>query len=339
MFLIDRGIDLQKSDQNEKSKQNIIPFIPEGDFFFTKGMESFDKGNFTIAVKWLRKAIEQDPDDPVYQSQLAIIYSELGKYNKSNALLFLILEQYGNKYIECHYLLASNYANAGQFDKAKKHASIYLKHEPNGDFSEEAESLITLFDDTDIIEYKDKELYLFYLDKIFQHMDQNEWKKALSLLEKLYELNPNKDMLKYYFALALFFSGDQERAMQEGWKLFIENPSYLMNYLNLAIFYYELNDPDRSKFMVNVLQNVYPIHEMEKFLLAIVMAKTKNFAEACARFRTLTDPSVTVYVSYYKWYSYSAYHSGKVKLANQIWKKACQQFSHLHSEFKPWETD
>lgn len=328
---------MQKSEQNKKTKQNIIPFIPEGDFFYTKGMEAFEKGKFQIAIKWLQKAIEKEPDDPIYQSQLAIIYTELGKYNKSNDLLFSIIEQYGNTYIECHYLLASNYANAGQFDKAKKHATIYLQHEPNGDFSEEVKSLLTLFDESEVIENKDKELYLFYLEKAFQHMDQKEWKNALSLLEKLYVLNPNKDILKYYFTLALFFSGDQQRAMQEGWQLYIENPACLINYLNFAIFYYERNDMDRSKFMVNVLQNVYPIHEMEKFHLAIVLAKTKNYVEACARFRILTDPSVTLYESYYKWYSYSAFHAGKIKLADQIWKKACEHFSNLQNEPKPWE--
>ena len=37
--------------KNKETKQNkILPFIPEGDFYFTKGVEAFKKRKFDIAL-------------------------------------------------------------------------------------------------------------------------------------------------------------------------------------------------------------------------------------------------------------------------------------------------
>ena len=77
----------KKSDQND----NILSFFPEGEFCFSKGVKAFQQGKFELAGKWLRKAVDIEPQEPLYKCQLSIIYTEIGFYHAANELLMNVL--------------------------------------------------------------------------------------------------------------------------------------------------------------------------------------------------------------------------------------------------------
>src|SRR5699024_3343701 len=103
------GDIMQQLKQREKQQKNIIPFIPEGDFYFTKGIESFQKKKFELAIKWMKKAVEAKPREPLYACQLSIIYTEIGSYHEANQILMDLLQK--TTCVDCYYLLANNYAH------------------------------------------------------------------------------------------------------------------------------------------------------------------------------------------------------------------------------------
>ncbi|WP_085991373.1 tetratricopeptide repeat protein [Oceanobacillus senegalensis] len=322
-----------------KSKgNNIIPYIPDGDFYFTKGVEAFRKRKFDIALKWMKKAIEQKPSDPLYQCQMSVIYTEIGAYHAANQLLTNVMNE--SEYIDCYYLIANNYAHLGLLNDAKKYATSYLEKEPDGDFSKDAEQLLELLeiDDDDIEDFdlEDEDELLIYQETAFYHMEKLEWEKALPIIEEMMTMFPEYQHPKHDYNQALFFSGNRDEAVQKELELLKENSNSLYSLTNLSVFYYELGSKNQSERYIQALENVYPIHEQQKLRLAVTLARTAHYEEAYHRFRSISKGKVKNHSSYYRWYSISAFHLGEPAKALKFWKEGCNLHPHLANELGPW---
>ncbi|RYG74425.1 hypothetical protein EU245_02135 [Lentibacillus lipolyticus] len=335
---------MKQNDKATPAKENIIPFIPDGDFYFTKGIEAFQKRKFDIAIKWLRKAIEAEPKNPLYQCQLSIVYTELGSYHLANQLLTEVLEASEGQYTDCYYLLANNYAHLGLLNDAKKYAESYIDKEPNGDLREDAEHLIelTTVDDNqgeDEWEFEEEDELLVYQETVFYHMEHKEWDKALPLLEEMTALFPEHTNINHDYAYALFFAGYENDAVEMEKELLDEYPGSLQSHSNLAVFYHEWDRPEEYHLHAHALMNVYPVHEQQKLRIAVTFAQTGAHEAAYARFRTINEAQVKNHLSYYKWYSIAAYKLGKPSKALSIWERGCRRHAALAEEKGPWGAD
>ena len=319
-------------------REKVIPFIPEGDFYFTKGVEAFKKRKFDIALKWLKKATDQNPNDPLYQCQMSIIYTEIGSYHKANQLLRQVLES--SDYVDCYYLLANNYAHLGLLHDAKKYVLTYLEKEPEGDFAEDASSLLELIDfeedEDEGLELEDEDELLIYQETCFYHMENLEWHKALPLLEDMQVLFPEYISAIHDYTQALFFTGSREEALQLETDFLKKHPNDINCHINLALFYDELNEKEACESHIGQLYNVYPFHEQQKLKVAAVFAKVGLYEEAFNRFRKLKKRKLNGHLSYYRWYSKAAFQTGYPSKAHQIWKEGCKKYPQLGNEEIPW---
>ena len=123
-------------------KGKILSFVPTGEYYFTKGLKAYRRRDFIKAKKYLGRALQLEPGEPMITCQLAIVSTELGEFETSNQLLHLILEELDIEMAECHYFLANNYAHMGFFRDAFHHAKLYLELDPEGDFQEDTEDLL-----------------------------------------------------------------------------------------------------------------------------------------------------------------------------------------------------
>lgn len=327
-------------NNSKKTKDNIIPYIPDGDFYFTKGVEAFQNRKFDIALKWMKKAVEQKPNDPLYQCQMSIIYTEIGAYHAANQLLTNVLES--SDYVDCYYLIANNYAHLGLLNDAKKYAITYLDKEPNGDLSEDAKQLLELIeidddDEFDEFDLEDEDELLIYQETAFYHMEKMEWDKALPIIEKMMELFPNHQVIKHDYTQVLFYLGKKEKAIDLELNLLEENPNSLFSLTNLSLFYYEQNEKEKCETYFQALKNVFPIHEQQKLRIASTFARTGNYEEAYVRFHAIKKGKVKNHTSYYRWYSKTYYHLGEPSKAIALWKEGCHLHPHLAKEKGPWD--
>lgn len=334
------GIRVQQVKEKVKEEnKNIIPFIPEGDFYFTKGIEAFQKRKFEIAIKWMNKAVEAKPMESLYACQLSIIYTEIGSYHEANQVLTNVLKTSTD--VDCYYLIANNYAHLGLLNDAKKYAHAYLDKETDGEFKEEAKNLLQLIEieesEKDEWELDDEDELLIYQETAFYHMENNEWEKVIPLLEEMMALFPEHKPTKHDYAQALFFSGCEEKAIEMEEEMLQEDPTALYCHTNLALFYYKINQKQAYETRIQALLNVYPIHEQQKLKVAVTLARTGNYQEALNRFHSLTKGVVTGQLSYYKWYSITSYHLGFLNKAAALWDEGCRKHPKLSTENRPWE--
>lgn len=328
----------QVTNKSNEKQNNVLPFIPEGDFYFTKGIEAFQKRKFDVAIKWLKKAIEQKPNEALYKCQLSIIYTEIGAYHAANEVLTNVLQT--SEYVDCYYLLANNYAHLGLLNDAKKFADLYLEKEPNGEFKAEVMHLLALIDieeDDEDWDLEDEDELLIYQETVFYHMEYEEWEKAIPVLEEMLFLFPEHPNTIHDYTQALFFSGYKTKALEMELKELYENPNSLSCHLNLALFYYELKMNEEYHLHIQALLNVYPIHEQQKLRIAVTLSRTNNHAEALIRFQSLAKGKVMGHPSYFRWYALTAYRSGERTKAASIWQEGCKRHPNLLSEIMPWE--
>ncbi|SFD96172.1 Tetratricopeptide repeat-containing protein [Lentibacillus persicus] len=326
----------------QRLDEKIIPFIPDGDFYFTKGAEAFQKDKFETAIKWLRKAIEAEPKNPLYQCQMSIVYTEIGAYHAANQLLNDVLEATNEQYTDCYYLLANNYAHLGLLNEAKKYAKIYLDHSAGGDFRSDAEHLMDLMhideeEGSNDWQFDEEDELLIYQETIFRHMEDSEWRKAIPLLEEMLVLFPEHKSIKHDYTYALFFSGHTRDAINMELETLAEEPDSLNSHTNLTMFYYESGRIKDYERHINALSNVYPMHEQQKLRIAVTFARTGAFKWAHARFKQLAKWKLKNHKTYFKWYSITAFQLGEPSKALALWKEGCKRHPQLAEEEGPWK--
>lgn len=326
--------------KDEKKRKNIIPFIPDGDFYFTKGVEAFQKSKFDLSLKWLQKAVEASPDEALFYCQMSIVHTEIGSYHTANQILTEVLFTKDTDYIDCYYLIANNYAHLGLLQDAKKYGEAYLEKAPDGDFREEAASLLDFIE----MDEKDEEDWLFeeedellvYQETAFYHVQRSEWDEAILLLEEMMVLFPDNIQAKHEYSLALFFSGEEQQGIELEKKWMAENPQSLFCHSNLAVFYYNMKNYAQAERHIAVLEKIYPIHEQQKLRVASTLAQTGRYELAMQRFKQLSYKQVKGHLAYFKWYSISAYRTGELSKALTLWEEGCRRHPVLGKEDGPW---
>lgn len=324
-----------KTDVNE-TKKNIIPFRPSADFYFTQGVQAFQRRQFVSAEKWMKKAIEEAPTNPLYQCQLSVVYTELGLYHEANQLLINVVNHVGEDYVDCYYLMANNDAHLGLLNDAKEYARLYLEKNRDGEFSDEALELLELLEmddeEWDLIE----DDLLIYQETIFYYMENLQWEKALPLLEEITTLFPEYIVSHHDMSEALFYLGREEEAIQMELNFLNEEEHCLYSYINLAHFYFEQNKQDEYEWYIRSLLNIYPFYEYQQLRLAVTLAQTGHYDNAYARFRSLAERSVSSHMSYYRWFSLTAFQVGEKQRAEQLWQEGCLKHPDLKNERVPW---
>ncbi|TGB02304.1 tetratricopeptide repeat protein [Halobacillus salinus] len=324
-------------------QSNIIPFVPTGHFYFTRGIQAFKKRRFDSAVKWLKKAVEVDPDEPLYACQLSVIYTELGSYHAANQVLSDVLTKFGDDYIDCYYLMANNYAHLGLLNDAKKYAQIYLDHQEDGEFHEAAEQLISMLDSLDEGEdaedewaFDDEDDLLIYQETSFYHLEHEEWEEALAVLQEMMQMFPDFLLTKHKYAYALFMYGKEQEAIEYEQASLEQDPANIHSHVNLATFYLEQEREESAMPHIDRLRNVFPMHDQQKLSVAETLARAGHYTEAVERFRMLKGNQVTKRRVYYKWYSIASYHTGNPSKALNLWEQGVQSFPKLGREGGPW---
>lgn len=330
---------LEPAEQQARPS-NIIPFIPEGDFYYKKGVEAYRNGKLDKAMKWLNKAIEMEPTEVIYHCQKSVIFTEMGSFHKAIYILDDIIKEHGDDYAECFYLLSHNYSKLGYMHDAEKYANLYLKMDPDGDFREQAEELLTYVEaeeeDDELWTTEEEDELIMFQESAFYYLEREEWQFALPILEEMMSMFPEHMLAKHEFAKALFFSGNQKEAVRMEEEHLLSEQVSVYTHVNLAMFYHEMNQFDQRDEHLRLLRNIFPIHEEQHLRIACTFSMTGYYEDAVERFLHLDKRRVKGHASYYKWFSLAAKKAGNGAYAEKLWQEGSRRFSHLTKEDFYW---
>ncbi|MEH7335199.1 tetratricopeptide repeat protein [Neobacillus drentensis] len=308
-------------------KGKILTFVPTGEYYFTKGLKAYHRRDFTKAKKYLGRAIQLEPGEPMITCQLAIVSTELGEFENSNRLLHLILEELDSEMVECHYFLANNYAHLGFFKDAYHHAKLYLQLDPDGDFSEDTEDLLELL----TLESDEFEEELYEEDDLIVKQEQARdllesgyFPKAIELLNDVVKEYPEYWSAYNNLALAYFYLGKAEKAKAILNDVLERNPGNLHALCNMLVFAHYQGQAENVTNLLEVLKKIQPMLSEHQFKLGASFALVGEYEHAYLWLKKLYKYGFNGDGPFYYWLSYSAYYTGNETFAINIWKKVIE---------------
>ncbi|MBM7580073.1 tetratricopeptide repeat protein [Jeotgalibacillus terrae] len=317
---------MKKGSDHQKGK--LVPFTQTGESMYKRGMAIYQKGQLEKAVKYLGKAAELEPEEPMIALQIAMIETELGHFQESNERLKRIFESTDPSMTEVHYFMANNYAHLGLFQEAYRHVNKYLDDQPEGEFSEDAEDLLDLleFEDEDGFdeEFEQDEL-IVHQEKAGKLLADGKFNEAIEVLEGVVERFPDYWSAYNNLALAYFYQGDTEQASAILTEVLNRNPGNLHALCNLAVYYHYEGRDQELKALTKALETVRPFLIEHRFKLGATFALLGQYEQAYAWLRSLLKRGFEGDGGFYYWLSHSAWQTGHKKAAEDAWKRVIEE--------------
>ncbi len=311
----------------QPQKPNVVPIHMDATFFFERAVQSLDRYHYEKALKYFRRAVEYEPDNPVNHCNMAGILSEMGNYEESNSMLNDIVERIDPKMTECYFYMANNYANMDDFESAETALVAYLERDPNGQFLEECEDMLELFSyelnrPVKLKNIKSRE-GLFEHDKARELLEDGQFSKAVRILEKLVKRHPDFLAARNNLALAYYYIGDFEKSFRSIEEVLEIDNGNLHALCNLAIFYQHAGEDEELEPLLDLLAKTYPFHQEQVFKLATTMGILGQHAAAYRHFKRLIKGEEAVYdPCIYHYTAVAACNMGRYREAAQLWKQA-----------------
>ncbi|TWT00094.1 lipopolysaccharide assembly protein LapB [Planomicrobium sp. CPCC 101079] len=325
-------------NKKKKNKENVLSFIPTGEYYYKKALKELQRDQFPKAHKYLQRATELSPKDPLILMHYGIVLMEMQEFERAMDAL-REAHSIDPEETDILFFLAEVHAHMGMFLEARKYAKKYIEQDIQGDYAAEAMEIIDfaeqedwqLFDDEG--EAQDSE-YFYQQEKARRWMEQGNFAGAIHLLEQLIEEKPDFWGAHNNLALAYFYVGEAEMAKTLLHDVLRRNPGNLHALCNLAVFhYYEKND--ELEDVLDLLKKIQPYVFEHRYKLGATFALVGKYKEAYRWLRSLQKRGFDGDPAFYFWLSHAAYHSGHEDVARQAWKQLAKMDPDKEG-YEPW---
>lgn len=307
--------------------KNVIRLPMDANFFFERAVQSLERHHYDKALKYFRLAVEKEPDNPVNYCNLAGVLSEVGRFEESNDILRHVTEHIAPDLVECYFYMANNAANMDCFEEAEQHILRYLQADPDGEFAEDAEELLNMLAielgrSPLTIEEVPSEEWVEEHDRARMLLADGQFASARRLLKTLVEHYPDCTPARNNLALAYYYCGEMDHALQTIEELLEEHPGNLHAMCNLAVFYDHLQEDEKLSPLVAGLKKCVPLQNDQLLKLATTMGILKEHETAYHMFRHLLRSEPDAEASLWHNAAAAAFNTGRFQMAKRFWKQA-----------------
>ena len=302
----------------------VIPFIQDGAYCYKKGIEAYQNRQIDQAIQYIERAIRMEPEEPVFLCQLAIVLSEKGDFEKANEWLEKVITDIDESMSECYFFIANNLAHLGHFDLARLRLKKYLKMEPDGEFSEDAQSLLYMIDEEGTEFEDDEEDFEFIVspaEKIVDDLNKGNYQGA-EKEARGYIMEHSQEWDMYaYLAESLLFQGEIEEARSILKDLLIKSePNFLAQCLMTTLL--TINDEPEKDLWVNNLKDLRPMQDWHSYYLAKTLFNVGEYSISYKIFRKLYRGSAFRKTpAYFHQMAITAWKNGQQEKAQQLLEK------------------
>jgi tetratricopeptide (TPR) repeat protein len=281
----------KKKRVSKTLKPNVISINMDAAFFFERAVQSLDRFHYEKALKYFKRAVDYEPENPVNHCNLAGVLSEMNNFEESNQILQKILDTIDPTMTECHFYMANNYANMESFEQAEDSIVRYLETDPVGQFLEESEEMMELLSyelerPTPLTSIKSRE-GLFEHDKARALLEEGKFAEAVRQLERLIKKHPDFLAARNNLALAYYYMGQFEKSMETIDQVLEIDPGNLHALCNQAIFHQHFGNDEELAELLSLLRKTSPFQHDHVFKLATTMGILGEHEKAYHLFKRL----------------------------------------------------
>ncbi len=311
-------------------QRKIISIQWDATFFFERAVRSLDRFHYDKALKYFRRAVEYEPDNPVNHCNMAGIMSEMGQYEESNKILGWIVEELDPSMTECHFYMANNYANMEMYEAAERSLKQYLQEDEDGQYLDEAEEMMELLHyelerPVKLTNIKSREGMVEH-DQARMLLEEGKFAEAVRILEDIVRQQPEFLAARNNLALAYYYMGLFDKAMETIGEVLKLEEGNLHALCNLAIFYQHKGDEESLKPLVSMLSKTVPFHQEHAFKLATTMGILGRHEDAYRHFtRLLKEGDIQSDPCLYHYAAAAACNIGRLQEAERLWRSAMKR--------------
>ncbi|MCL6446001.1 MAG: tetratricopeptide repeat protein [Alicyclobacillus sp.] len=256
------------SNGRPRSNNKVIPMRLDAAFFYERGVRYLERNDLKRALKAFRKTVEYEPQNPINHCNLAGVLSELGDFEASNQVLLHVLEDLDPTMTECQFYLANNYANMGQYHAAEEYALRYLDSDPDGEYAEDAEEMLSVLMD----EFGGGHIYAEWEKKRREQernaamrdgrhlLEEGQFEAAVEWLERIVRNEPSNTAAQNNLSLAYYYTGQYEKAIALTEHVLSTNPHNIHALCNLTVYSAQSGPKERLQACVKQLVKLFPLH-------------------------------------------------------------------------------
>ncbi|MEK3937376.1 tetratricopeptide repeat protein [Sporosarcina sp. FSL W7-1349] len=317
--------------------KKVISFIPDGEFYYHKAIQAMQRDRFDDARKYLMRATELSPEDPLILMQYGVLLMEEGRFDEAHEHL-MKAHALDSSEEEVIFYLAEVHAHLGLLRDAKKYAEQYISLLPDGVFADEAMEIIDFAEQEEAFydeeEMPDGEVY-FLQEKARRLMEAGDFKAAVHHLESIIVDYPDFWAAYNNLALAYFYIGETEMARSLLHEVLERNKGNIHALCNLAVFYYYEKKEEELESLLELLLKIKPYQFEHRYKLGATFALIGRHKEAYHWLRSLQKRGFDGDAGYYFWLSHSAYFSGHEAVAKEAYAKLVE-IDPTKAGYEPW---
>ena len=307
--------------ERSTKKARVISFIPDGEYYYQKGITAYQKGDLHRAKKFVERAINFNPRDPEYLCQEAAILAELELYEESNHLLKKVVSELDESMTECYFFMANNYAYLGRYEEAIRELKKYFSLDPNGGFIQEARELYRVLTTESNGGIQEEESYIADHEKGRQSLERGQYQKAIYFFKKVIKDRPHFWAAYNNLAIAYFSMGEADKGFATLERVIDKDPGNIHALCNLATFYDQLNDKENLSRIIHTLDKLNPIFPEHRNKLGATYFFIGEYKKAY-RWLKSADRAVAYWEQpFYYWLALTAYKMGRSYEALKAWEK------------------
>lgn len=327
---------MENKRQKEK-ENNIVSFMPNGDYYFNKALKALERDQMEKAYKYMKRAAELSPDDAHVLMQFGILEMEAQNFEQAYELIHTAYSLDPND-SETVFFLAEISGYMGMVQDAKKYAEKYLQMEPDGMYIEEAAEILEylefdVYDDEELNEEDSGKL--IGQEKARRLMEKGQFYEAIEVLEQLVEEFPDLWPAYNNLSLAYFYVGEIEQAKALLNHVLRESHGNLHAICNLAVIaYFEKNESELNS-LLEILKKVNPFDWENRYKLGATLALVGEYHLAYKWLRSMDKRGYSGDTAFYFWLAQSAYFAGFDDVAKNAWK-VLVGMDPSKDGFEPW---
>lgn len=281
--------------QSGKDSNNVIAMNFDAAYFFERGVRFLQRNDLNKALKAFKKTVEYEPNNPVNYCNLAGVFSEMGDFQASNELLEHVLQDLDPNMTECQFYLANNYANMGEYDIAEEYVLRYLDSEPNGEYAEDAEEMLSVLLDEfgggaalEKWEAEKRKRDAADAEKDGRYfLEHGQFEAAVEWLEQVIAESPENYAAYNNLCLAYYYTGQHDKALAMADEVLCRQPDNIHALCNRAILVKHFGWKDVLEAAAEPLRKVFPLHYDLAMKVGTTLGLIGCHADAFNTFRRL----------------------------------------------------
>ena len=298
------------------------------------------KDRFEEAHKYLKRATELSPNDPIILRQYGVLIMEEGRFDEAHEVLMTAYSLDKDE-PETIFYLAEVHAHLGLLKDAKLYAQTYIEADPKGIFGDESKEII------DFVEQKeayfeeegesDEDREMFFLqEKARKLMELGSFKEAVELLESIITDHPDFWAAYNNLALAYFYIGETKKANLLLHDVLKRNKGNIHALCNLAVFYYYEKKEDELDSLLELLMKIKPYLIEHRYKLGATFALVGKHKEAFHWLISIQRHGFEGDAGFFFWLSHSAYFTGHNDIAKKAYAKLID-IDPTKEGYEPWK--